>query len=93
MIEIDFVKDIASYTKGKTFLQDAQKLYYLEMFSKLVKEWNQLRSDCVEIAFTQILYPMLRKELRHKLTREAKDGVIQSCRSVLYDWLKVNTYR
>ena len=88
-LDITFVKDITSFTKGKTFLQEAQSLYLYEAFSKTVKDWNNLRDECVEMAFTKILYPMLRKELRHKLTREAKDGVINSCRSVLYDWLKV----
>ena len=89
LLDVTFVKDITSFTKGKTFLQEAQSLYLYEAFSKTVKDWNNLRDECVEMAFTKILYPMLRKELRHKLTREAKDGVINSCRSVLYDWLKV----
>ena len=53
---------------------------------------NTLTKDCVEFAFTKILYPMMTKELRNKLTREAKDGVISACRSTLYDWLKVGKY-
>ena len=35
---------------------------------------------------------MLRKELRLKLTKEAKDGVIRACRSKLYEWIKVGKY-
>ena len=46
----------------------------------------------MEIAFNDILFPMLRKELRLKLTKEAKDGVIRACRSKLYEWIKVGKY-
>ena len=91
LVEIEFAKDIISYT-GKTLLQDAQKVYHYDAYSKIVQAWNTLRDECVEIAFAK-LYAMLRKELRHKLTREAMDGVINACRSTLYDWLKVGKYQ
>ena len=64
ILQIDFAKDIKSYTQGQTYLEDAQKLYLFDAFSASVKEWNSLREQCVEIAFTKLLYPMLRKELR-----------------------------
>ena len=92
ILQIDFAKDIKSYTQGQTYLEDAQKLYLFDAFSASVKEWNSLREQCVEIAFTKLLYPMLRKELRYKLTREAKDGVINECRGTLYEWLKVGRF-
>ena len=65
ILQIDFAKDIKSYTQGQTYLEDAQKLYLFDAFSASVKEWNSLREQCVEIAFTKLLYPMLRKELRY----------------------------
>jgi hypothetical protein len=45
----------------------------------------------VEMAFTKMIYPLLRKELRLKLIREAKDGVLKACRRQLHDWIKVKT--
>ena len=30
---------------------------------------------------------------RYKLTKESKDGVINDCRSVLYEWLKVGPFK
>ena len=90
LVEIEFAKEISSYSKGKSYLQAAQDLYKFDAYSKIVQEWNKFRAECVEIAFTKILYPMLRKELRYKLMRESKDSVIQACRSTLYDWLKVS---
>ena len=83
-IEIQFAKEFMN-----SFLHDAQKLYIFDAYSAIVKQWNTLTKECVETAFTQILYPMMTKELRNKLTRESKDGVISACRSTLYDWLKV----
>ena len=35
---------------------------------------------------------MLRVELRNKLRREAKDGLISTCRNVLYNWLKIGKF-
>merc|ERR1712226_783113 len=32
---------------------------------------------------------MLRKELRNKLTREGKEGVLRKCKEKLYDWIKI----
>ena len=43
LVEIDFAKEISSYTKGKTYLQDAQKLYLFDAYSKIVQEWNNFR--------------------------------------------------
>ena len=43
------------------------------------------------MAFKNMVYPLLRKELRLKLKREAKDGVLRACRRQLYDWIKVGT--
>ena len=86
-LEITFAKEFMN-----NFLHDAQKLYIFDAYSAMVKQWNTLTKDCVEFAFTKILYPMMTKELRNKLTREAKDGVISACRSTLYDWLKIGKY-
>jgi hypothetical protein len=53
------------------------------------QSWNDLRDQTVEMAFKNIIFPILRKELKLKLTREAKDGVLRACRRQLHDWIKV----
>ena len=71
-IQIVFAKEFMNQ-----FLHDAQKLYIFDAYSAMVKQWNTLTKDCVEFAFTKILYPMMTKELRNKLTREAKGKLLQ----------------
>lgn len=92
LLDIEIAKEIGSFPKGKTFLQDALRYYTYDAYHKVAQEWNNLHKECLEIAFNKILYPMLRTELRNRLTREAKDGVIMACRSTLYDWLKIGKY-
>ena len=92
MITIDLGKEIESFPKGKTYLSEAQEYYRQDAFSKSVQEWNDLRKECVENAFTKILYPMLRVELRNKLTREAKDAVLHQIKAKVFNWLKVGKY-
>ena len=95
LVTLELAKEVPSLSGGhggRTFLQEAQDLFKFDAFSKSAQEWNSLRAACVEIAFKDILFPMLRKELRLKLTKEAKDGVIRAYRSKLYEWIKVGKY-
>ncbi len=92
MVTIELAKDLQSMTSSKNFLDEAKELFRHDAFSKSVTAWNNIRDDSVEMAFNSMLFPMLRKELRLKLTREAKDGVIRACRNKLHDWLKVGKY-
>ena len=43
------------------------------------------------MALKSMVYPTLRKELKLKLAREAKDGVLRACRRQLNEWLKVRS--
>lgn len=92
LVTIDLAVDIKGMTSHKSLVEEAQDLFKQDLFSKSVKEWNALRARCVEMAFKDMLYPMLRKELRNKLTKEAKDGVIRACKNKLYDWIKTAKY-
>eukprot|EP00096_Caligus_rogercresseyi_P013174 TRINITY_DN584_c0_g1_i1.p1 TRINITY_DN584_c0_g1~~TRINITY_DN584_c0_g1_i1.p1 ORF type:complete len:1752 (-),score=659.27 TRINITY_DN584_c0_g1_i1:156-5411(-) len=94
LIEITIGKDIPSLSgaKERTHLEEAKEFYKHDGFSRSVTEWNNLRSECVEMTFKDILYPALRKELRIRLTREAKDGVIRQCKNKMYDYLKTAKY-
>ena len=74
-------------------IEEATSLFRNDAYTKVVQDWNALRAEAVDIAFTKHLYPMMRKELRSKLTQEAKDGVISLCRYKLRDWLKVGKYQ
>ena len=79
---IDFPEIPMAFNTQKTFFEDILQYFQYEAFSAIVKEWNNLRKECLEFAFYKLLYPMLKTELRNKLTREAKDGVITACRFV-----------
>ena len=46
-------------------------------FSHLVQEWNTQRMNALSRAFTQMLYPLLEKELKLKLIQEAKNFVVK----------------
>ena len=59
------------------------------MLHILLQAWNELRADCVEMAIKNMVFPVLRKELKIKLAREAKDGVLRACRRQLNEWIKV----
>ncbi|TRY62957.1 hypothetical protein TCAL_10880 [Tigriopus californicus] len=92
IMTIELGQDLCSVMGNKTFLEEAKELFKYDAYSKSVQEWNNLRGQCVEIAFKRMLFPMLRKELRLKLNKEAKDGIIHACRNKLYDWIKVGRY-
>ena len=46
-------------------------------FSLLVEKWNAQRAQAVAHALLKVLYPLMEKELRGKLLREAKEHVLQ----------------
>ena len=88
-LTIELANDIKGLGGNSTYLEEAKDLFQQDLHSKSVQEWNALRASCVEMAFNKMLYPMLRKELRNKLTREGKEGVLRKCKEKLYDWIKI----
>ena len=93
LITIELANDIKGMGGNSTLLEEAKDLFQQDLHSRSVQEWNVLRAQCVEMAFKKMLYPMLRKELRSKLTKEAKDGVLRKCKEKLYDWIKIGKYK
>jgi transcription elongation factor SPT6 len=90
MIDITIAKELRSPNSShNSFLAEAKEFFKHDAYSKSVTAWNNLRGEVVDMAFNNMLFPMLRKELRLKLSREAKDGVIRACRDKLGDWIKV----
>ncbi|CAB4057108.1 SUPT6H [Lepeophtheirus salmonis] len=75
LITITIATEIPSLSgnKQRNHLEEAKELYKHDGFSKHVTEWNNLRAECIETTFKEIIYPVLRQELRIRLTREAKD--------------------
>lgn len=71
------------------YIEEVKELFMKDEFSKNVQDWNTLRGECIEFAFENLLYPVLRKELRTKLLEAAKDHVLQTCSNKLYNFLKV----
>ncbi len=92
LLEIRLGEDLPSLSPNQTFLEEAKELFKHDAFSSSVQEWNTLRQDIIDITFKHMLFPMLRKELRVKLTKESKEGVIDSCKKKLYEWIKTAKY-
>ena len=90
--EIFYVIKCNFLSIDKHFFDDALTFFQYDAYSEMVKQWNELRRECLHFAFYKLLYPMLRVELRNKLRREAKDGLISTCRNSLYNWLKIGKF-
>ncbi|KAG8224517.1 hypothetical protein J437_LFUL004208 [Ladona fulva] len=91
LIEMKISEDIDGITTS-SYIEEVKQLYYRDEFSKNVQDWNALRVECVDLALTQLLLPVLRKELQARLLSEARDSVLKSCCRKLYNWLKVAPY-
>jgi len=46
-------------------------------YSMLVEKWNAQRAKAVAHALLKVLYPLMAKELRLELLKEAKEHVLQ----------------
>jgi transcription elongation factor SPT6 len=92
LITITLGEDIRALSNSQSFLEEAIEFFKHDAYTKSVQEWNALRAQSVEMAFKNMLYPMLRQELRLKLTKEAKDGIIMACRQKLREWIKIGRY-
>lgn len=83
---------ISEHIEGTTsadIIDEMKALYQKDEFAKNVQEWNALRSECVELAFTKMILPDLRRELQAILLEEAKESVLKLCCRKLYNWIKV----
>ena len=92
LVTIEVAKSLSGLTGKGTFLDEAKDFFKHDAFSETAKLWNHLRGEVIDMAFKNMVFPMLRKELRLKLTREAKDGLIRTCQKKLSDWIKVAKY-
>ncbi|XP_064612097.1 transcription elongation factor SPT6-like [Liolophura sinensis] len=77
----------------QSYFEEIKQLYYRDEFSHLVEQWNEQRTQALERALKQILYPQMQKEIRARLLQEAKEGVVKACCRKLYNWLKVAPYQ
>ena len=83
---------VETNSSSTSFLDEAKSLYNRDEFAKNVQDWNTLRSECVKLALTKMVFPDLRKELHSILLSEAKDHVMKVCCRKLLHWIKVAPY-
>ncbi|XP_065088333.1 transcription elongation factor SPT6 isoform X1 [Ochlerotatus camptorhynchus] len=88
LLTITISERIEGTTSGD-IIDEMKALYQKDEFSKSVQEWNTLRSECVELAFTKMVLPDLRRELQAILLEESKESVLKICCRKLYNWIKV----
>lgn len=91
LITMTFDEKLPGLT-SPSYIEEVKQLYYRDEFSKIVQDWNQLRTECVEIALKKILLPDLKKELKTHLLAEARECILKLCCRKLYNWIKVAPY-
>lgn len=88
-----YVSEQIEGTSSADLIDEMKTLYQKDEFSKNVQEWNKLRSECVELAFTKMILPDLRRELQSILLEESKDAILKVCCRKMYNWIKVAPYK
>lgn len=74
------------------YYESLKALYYSDLYSIAIKEWNDQREESIRSALDKYLLPCFEKQLREKLVREAQDYIIRSCGIKLHEWLSVAPY-
>ena len=93
LLTVEVTNNVRSIIDSEKFLLDEAKSRFRDdHFDATTQEWNNLREDIIDLAFNKMTYPMMKNELRIKLTREAKDFVLRECRKKLADWIRVGKY-
>ena len=92
LLTIEVAQSLSGLKSRSKFLDEAAEFFNHDAVSATARAWNDLRREVIDMAFKNMLFPMLRKELRLKLTREAKDGIIRACMKKLSDWIKIAKY-
>lgn len=62
-----------------TDLREMEKLYLSDRYSAESQAWNEQRRQILREALTQHLYPILERELEHRLASEARQRLAQLC--------------
>ncbi|EDV22209.1 uncharacterized protein TRIADDRAFT_59208 [Trichoplax adhaerens] len=62
-----------------SYADELKQYYFVDGFSDLIKEWNELRGRAVQKAVEDVLFEEFRKELQEKLLRESYEYVIKEC--------------
>ncbi len=84
---------IANLSTRQTIFEKLKSFFQKDEFSYNVEQWNLQRSQIINETLYKILFPELEKELRSKLLNEAKQFVIQACKSQLNEWLNVMPFK
>lgn len=75
------------------YLENMKSFYeHRNDFSENVRKWNEIRAECVKVAFEKLILPDFRKEVRSILLSEAKENVLRACVRKLNDWIKQEPY-
>ena len=63
----------AGFSTSRTYFEEIKNLYEMDAFAHVAQLWNAERNKALEMALRSFIYPQLEKELRKKLTDEAKE--------------------
>ena len=88
LVTVKFDTEIDGSTSS-SFAAEVKQLFHRDEFSRTVQEWNDFRSEVIDLALNKFIFPALVKELKSKLMNEAKEAVLKACSYQLYNWLKV----
>ena len=73
-------------TGEDVLLQQITELYCSQSVSTTAKAWNDIRERALKEALTTIFVPQFERELRAKLTADARELVCTDCCTKIFDW-------
>ena len=69
-----------------SLLQQIKELYCSQSVSTTAKAWNDIRERALRDALTAVFIPQFERELRARLTADARELVCSSCCTKVFDW-------
>jgi transcription elongation factor SPT6 len=92
LIILEINTNIPGNDGKSSYVDEVKQWFYKDEFSSLVESWNEARGKVIELMFEQFLWPLFKKEIKRKLTAEAKEAVIIKCAQKFRNMIKVKPY-
>lgn len=98
---LPYIEEVKQLYIRVSYLSCAKfNIYYLSIFilfitllkdefSSNVQQWNEVRRECVDLAYRKLLMPEMVKELKRNLLAESKEHILKCCKNKLANWLAV----
>ena len=78
--------DAPELKSEESLLQQIRELYCSQSVSTTAKAWNDIRERALRDALTAVFIPQFERELRARLTADARELVCSSCCTKVFRW-------